>query len=334
MAKRVFIETFGCQMNLLDSELVRDQLVAQGFSLAPSAADADVVLFNTCAVREASEQKVLSRLGVLGKRKKERPDLVVGLLGCMAERTGEQLQRALKHLDVVVGPSELDRLPALLDDVAAGQGQVRALSGHAVRRSRTLDAAMDRLEALDQGRLVEPDLAQAQRYVRITRGCNKMCSFCIVPFTRGPELHREPDAIVDEVRRLVAAGAVEVTLLGQTINHYRHGDTSFARLLARVHDEVPELARLRFLTSYPRDFSDEALEVMASRPRVCAFLHVPAQSGSDRLLVKMNRGYTVAQYLELVRRARDAVPNLAIVGDMIVGYPSETDEDHHASLEL
>ena len=130
-----------------------------------------------------------------------------------------------------------------------------------------------------------------------------MCSFCIVPFTRGPELHREPDAIVDEVRRLVAAGAVEVTLLGQTINHYRHGDTSFARLLARVHDEVPELTRLRFLTSYPRDFSDEALEVMASRPRVCAFLHVPAQSGSDRLLVKMNRGYTVAQYLELVRRA-------------------------------
>lgn len=334
VSKRVYIETFGCQMNVLDTELVRDQLLGLGFAMAPRADDADVVLFNTCAVREASEQKVLSRLGVLGKRKKERPDLVVGLLGCMAERTGEQLQRALKHLDVVVGPSELDRLPALLDDVAAGQGQVRALSGHAVRRSRTLDLAMDRLEALDQGRMVEPDAAQAQRYVRITRGCNKMCSFCIVPFTRGPELHREPDAIVDEVRRLVTAGAVEVTLLGQTINHYRHGDTTFARLLARVHDEVPELARLRFLTSYPRDFTDEALEVMATRPRVCAFLHVPVQSGSDRLLVKMNRGYTVAHYLDLVQRARAAMPHLAIVGDMIVGYPSETDEDHRASLEL
>ncbi len=333
-AKRVFIETFGCQMNVLDSELVRDQLVSLGFTVAPKADLADVVLFNTCAVREASEQKVLSRLGVLAKRKKERPDLVVGLLGCMAERTGEQLQRALKHLDVVVGPSELDRLPALLEHVAAGQGQVRALSGHAVRRSRTLDAAMDRLEALDQGRMVEPEGAQAQRYVRVTRGCNKMCSFCIVPFTRGPEVHREPDAIIDEVRRLVAAGAVEVTLLGQTINHYRHGDTTFARLLARVHDEVPELARLRFLTSYPRDFTDEALATMAARPRICAFLHVPAQTGSDRLLRTMNRGYTVAQYLDLIARARAAVPNLAIVGDMIVGYPSETDEDHRASLEL
>ncbi|MBI1944104.1 MAG: tRNA (N6-isopentenyl adenosine(37)-C2)-methylthiotransferase MiaB [Deltaproteobacteria bacterium] len=332
--RRVFIETFGCQMNVLDSELVRDQLLALGYRLVPSAADADVVLFNTCAVRATSEQKVLSRLGVMGKRKKERPELVVGMLGCMAERAGADLQRALKHLDVVVGPSELDRLPALLDEVAAGQGQVRALSGHAVRRSRTLDAAMERLEALDQGRLVDPDQASAQRYVRVTRGCNKMCSFCIVPFTRGPETHRDPDAIVDEVRRLVAAGAVEVTLLGQTINHYRHGEVGFAHLLARVHDEVPELPRLRFLTSFPRDFGDDALEVMATRARICPFLHVPAQSGSDRLLKKMNRGYTVEQYLELVRRARSALPQLAIVGDMIVGYPSETDADHEASLEL
>lgn len=333
-ARRVFIETFGCQMNVLDSELVRDQLVALGYRLVPRAADADVVLFNTCAVREQSEQKVLSRLGVMSKRKKQEPDLVVGMLGCMAERTGAELQRALKHLDVVVGPSELDRLPALLDGVAAGQGQQRALSGHAVRRSRTLDAAMDRLEALDQGRLVDPDESSAQRYVRITRGCNKMCSFCIVPFTRGPESHRDPDAIVAEVRRLVEAGAVEVTLLGQTINHYRSGDTSFAKLLARVHDEVPALARLRFLTSYPRDFTDETLEVMATRERLCAFLHVPAQSGSDRMLKRMNRGYTVAEYLDLVERARARMPQVAIVGDMIVGYPSESDEDFEASLEL
>lgn len=332
--RRVFIETFGCQMNVLDSELVRDQLMALGYRLVPRAADADVVLFNTCAVREASEQKVLSRLGVMGKRKKQEPGLVVGMLGCMAERTGAELQRALKHLDVVVGPSELDRLPALLDGIAAGQGPQQALSGHAVRRSRTLDAAMDRLEALDQGRLVDPDESSAQRYVRITRGCNKMCSFCIVPFTRGPETHRDPDAIVEEVKRLVQAGAVEVTLLGQTINHYRHGDTTFAHLLARVHDEVPDLARLRFLTSYPRDFTDETLDVMATRERLCRFLHVPAQSGSDVLLRKMNRGYTVEAYLDLVRRARERMPDVAIVGDMIVGYPAETDEDFQASLEL
>jgi tRNA-2-methylthio-N6-dimethylallyladenosine synthase len=337
--KRVFLETFGCQMNVLDSELVRDQMLSLGYRFVPRAEDADVVLYNTCAVRDQSEQKVLSRLGVMSRRKKERPDLVVGMLGCMAERTGGELAQRLKHLDVVVGPSELDRLPALLDElVEARRGGARAqrvaLSGHSSRRSKTLDAAMDRLEALDQGRLVDPDAATTQAYVRITRGCNKFCSFCVVPMTRGPEVHRDPDAIVAEVQRLVQAGAVEVTLLGQTINHYRHQDTSFGALLARVHDEVPALRRLRFLTSYPRDFTDEALDVMASRERICAFLHIPAQSGSDRMLQLMNRGYTRAQYLSLIERARARMPNLAIVGDMIVGYPTETDEDFEASLSL
>jgi tRNA-2-methylthio-N6-dimethylallyladenosine synthase len=341
--KRVFLETFGCQMNVLDSELVRDQLLTLGYRFVPKAEDADIVLFNTCAVREQSEQKVLSRLGVMSIRKKEQPELVVGMLGCMAERTGAELSRKLKHLDVVVGPSELDRLPALLEQLhgerrAGIVSKQVALSGHSSRRSQTLDAAMDRLEALDQGRLVDPDAASSQAYVRITRGCNKFCSFCIVPHTRGPEVHRDPDAIVAEVRKLAEGGALEVTLLGQTINHYKHEDergvTSFATLLARVHDEVPELKRLRFLTSYPRDFTDEALDVMASRPRICAFLHIPAQSGSNRVLKLMNRGYTVEQYLDLVERAKARMPHIAIVGDMIVGYPSETDEDFEASLSL
>jgi tRNA-2-methylthio-N6-dimethylallyladenosine synthase len=338
--KKVFLETFGCQMNVLDSELVRDQMLSLGYRFVPTADEADVVLYNTCSVRDQSEQKVLSRLGVMNKRKKERPDLVVGMLGCMAERAGADLAQKLKHLDVVVGPSELDRLPGLIDEIveARGAGERRAqrvaLSGHSNRRSKTLDAAMDRLEALDQGRLVDEDAAHTQAYVRITRGCNKFCSFCIVPMTRGPEVHREPDAIVAEVKKLVAAGAVEVTLLGQTINHYKHGDTTFAQLLARVHDEVPELPRLRFLTSYPRDFTDEALDVMASRERICGFLHIPAQSGSDRMLKLMNRGYTRAEYLGLIERARSRMKNLAIVGDMIVGYPTETDDDFEASLSL
>jgi tRNA-2-methylthio-N6-dimethylallyladenosine synthase len=232
-----------------------------------------------------------------------------------------------------VGPSELDRLPELLQGAFNGEKQI-ALSGHTSRRSRTLDAAMDRLEALDRGRLVDPDEASKQAYVRITRGCNKFCSFCVVPYTRGPEVHREPDAIVAEVRKLVDAGAQEVTLLGQTINHYHHGDTSFAKLLARVHDEVPNLPRLRFLTSFPRDFTDEALDVMASRERICKFLHIPAQSGSDKMLARMNRGYTVEQYMSLIARAKKVMPDVAIVGDMIVGYPGETDEDFEASLQL
>ena len=221
----------------------------------------------------------------------------------------------------------------LLENVRA-EGQQMALSGHAIRRSRTLDAAMDRLEALDQGRLVDPDAAQTQAYVRITRGCNKFCSFCVVPMTRGPEVHRPAAAIVEEVQRLVKGGALEVTLLGQTINHYKSDGTDFATLLARVHDEVPDLRRLRFLTSYPRDFTDEALDVMASRPRICPFLHIPAQSGSNRMLQLMNRGYTRELYMGLIDRARVRMPDVSIVGDMIVGYPTETDEDFEASLSL
>ena len=340
--KRVFLETFGCQMNILDSELVRDQLLTLGYSFVREAEGADIVLYNTCAVRAQSEQKVLSRLGVMQIRKKTQPNLIVGMLGCMAERTGGDLAKKLKHLDVVVGPSELDRLPAMLEqlsnerrvETAEQHSQQVALSGHTNRRSKTLDAAMDRLEALDQGRLVDDVAKHTQAYVRITRGCNKFCSFCVVPYTRGPEVHREPDAIVDEVRKLAQAGALEVTLLGQTINHYKHGDTNFAQLLKRVHDEVPELPRLRFLTSHPRDFTDETLDVMASSPRMLRFLHVPAQSGSDRVLKLMNRGYDTEVYLGLIERAKARMPDIAIVGDMIVGYPTETDEDFEASLEL
>ncbi len=343
--KRVFLETFGCQMNILDSELVRDQLVTLGYSFVRDAEAADIVLYNTCAVRAQSEQKVLSRLGVMQIRKKEQPDLIVGMLGCMAERTGGDLAKKLKHLDLVVGPSELDRLPGLLEQLGGERRlafservgkreQLVALSGHTSRRSKTLDAAMDRLEALDQGRLVDDAALHTQAYVRITRGCNKFCSFCVVPYTRGPEVHREPDAIVDEVRKLALAGALEVTLLGQTINHYKSGDTSFAQLLKRVHDEVPELPRLRFLTSHPRDFTDETLDVMASSARMSRFLHVPAQSGSDRILKLMNRGYDTEIYLRLIERAKSRMPDIAIVGDMIVGYPTETDEDFAASLEL
>jgi tRNA-2-methylthio-N6-dimethylallyladenosine synthase len=339
VGKRVFLETFGCQMNILDSELVRDQLITLGYRFVPRADDADIVLYNTCAVRDQSEQKVMSRLGVMKQRKQTQPNLVVGMLGCMAERTGAAVAQTHRHLDLVVGPSELDTLPMLLQQVVheralGNSGQQVQLSGHTSRRSKTLDAAMDRLEALDQGRLVDPDHAHHQAYVRITRGCNKFCSFCVVPYTRGPEVHRDPDAVVAEVRKLVEGGAVEVTLLGQTINHYQHGDTSFARLLQRVHDEIPQLPRLRFLTSYPRDFTDETLDVMANSERMCRFLHIPAQSGSDRMLRQMNRGYTRDTYLSLIERARARMPDIAIVGDMIVGYPSETDEEFEASLSL
>jgi tRNA-2-methylthio-N6-dimethylallyladenosine synthase len=340
LSRQVYLETFGCQMNVLDSELIKDQLSALGYQFVEHADNADVVLYNTCSVRDQAEHKVVSRLGRMRQRKEKQPDLIVGMLGCMAERTGQEVAKSFPALDLMCGPSELDRLPMLLENLYTQEARRGApemqfaLSGHNSRRSQTRDLAMDRLEAMDQGRVVESGKQSFQAYVRITRGCNKFCAFCVVPYTRGPEVHRSPDAIVQEVRKLVDNGTKEVTLLGQTINHYNADDTNFAQLLRRIHDEVPDLPRLRFLTSYPRDFSDEALDVMASSPRICGFLHIPAQHGNNRVLKKMNRGYTKEEYLSLIHRARTRMADISIVGDMIVGFPTESDDEFEDSLEL
>ncbi len=381
------METFGCQMNELDSELVSGQLRALGYEFTPDAAAADIVLYNTCSVREHAEQKVWSRLGELRLRKLEQPGLVVGVLGCMAERDGTDLIRRMPVVDILCGPGELDKVPALLDNAVRtraslaaddrGNGPARsanqvALQGSTSRRSATLAAAEDRLEMLDLSRAVSPTDHRATAYVRITRGCNKFCTYCVVPFTRGAEVHRPPGHIVDECRRLADAGVIEVTLLGQTVNHYRfeHGaavtvggivqpqkgrsyqgghrsdpfrgeaTTTFAGLLARIHDEVPTIRRLRFVTSYPRDFGDDVLEVIRDHPRICRYLHVPGQSGSDRILKLMNRGYTVGEYLEFLDRARAHLHQpeigrpLTIAGDIIVGFPTETEDDHRATAAL
>ncbi|MFA6046640.1 MAG: radical SAM protein, partial [Phycisphaerales bacterium] len=353
MARTVYLETFGCQMNELDSELVSGQLRALGYTFTQDASGADVVLYNTCSVREHAEQKVWSRLGELKATKLERPGLVVGVLGCMAERDGAALMRRMPVVDVMCGPGELDKLPTLLDnavrtrtslladasvdepqEVSARQA---ALQGGTSRRSATLAAAADTLEMLDLSRstfATEGDAGTPKKtaYVRITRGCNKFCTYCVVPFTRGAEVHRPPQHIIDECKLLADQGVIEITLLGQTVNHYRfeHGAavtiggvvqpqkgrsylgghrrdpfagnhvTTFADLLRRIHDEVPSIQRLRFVTSYPRDFGDDVLEVIRDHPRICRYLHVPAQTGSDRLLKLMNRGYEVGEYLEFL----------------------------------
>jgi tRNA-2-methylthio-N6-dimethylallyladenosine synthase len=402
MASRtVYIETFGCQMNELDSELVSGQLRALGYRFVPEADAADVVLYNTCSVREHAEQKVWSRLGELAVRKREEPALVVGVLGCLAERDGEALVKRMPVVDILCGPGELDKLPGLLDNAVRTreslvaeevrqsdsaterQGEKQlvsarqvALQGSASRRSATLAAAGDSLELLDLSRSISavdgPEGLKKSAYVRITRGCNKFCTYCVVPFTRGAEVHRPPRHIVDECKRLADAGVIEVTLLGQTVNHYRfeHGaavtvgglvqpqkgrtyagghsrdpfaganTTTFADLLAMIHDEVPGIRRLRFVTSYPRDFGNDVLEVMREKPRICRYLHVPGQSGSDRILKLMNRGYTVSEYVEFLDRARSYLHQpeigrpLTISGDFIIGFPTETDEDFEATVAL
>ncbi len=334
----VFIDTYGCQMNVLDSELVQGQLTALGYEFVSSAQDAGIVLLNTCSVRELSEQKVWSHLGRLKLRKADQKNLIVGVLGCMAEREGPAILKRMPHVDVVCGPSNLDRLPTLIDNARQNAGAQLSLAGHTSRRSATLEQAQDGVATLDLSRATSPLEQKFQAYVRITRGCNKFCAFCVVPFTRGPEVHRAPGDIIEEIRRLLDKGVREVTLIGQTVNHYHHEDggvsTSFADLLYQVHEQVPDLWRLRFVTSYPRDFGDDALDAMAACPRICRYLHIPAQSGSNTMLRKMNRGYTRELYLDLLARARARMPDISLAGDMIVGYPGETDADHQSSITL
>lgn len=337
---KVMMTTYGCQMNVLDSELVQGQLEALGYGFTTELDEAGVVLLNTCSVRELSEQKVWSQLGRLGAlKRKDKPDLVVGVLGCMAEREAKGIFDRMPHVDLVCGPSMLDKVPTLVENAVQNSGERQvALTGHTARRSAVLDAAQDGIESLDLSRAFSPIDSKFQAYARITRGCNKFCSFCVVPHTRGPEVHRPPKHVVDEVKRLVDAGALEVTLLGQTINHYvyREGEktTTFADLLVLIHESVPELPRLRFLTSYPRDFTDEALDAMASCERICRYLHVPAQSGSNAMLKVMNRGYSVEEYFAFLARARERMPDIRLSGDMIIGFPGETEEDHAASIAL
>jgi tRNA-2-methylthio-N6-dimethylallyladenosine synthase len=385
---RVYLETFGCQMNELDSELVRGQLVSLGYSMVERDEDAQVVLYNTCSVRELAEQKALSRVGRIGVRKREGERLILGVLGCMAERDGVDMLRRHPQVDILCGPAELDRLPQLIDNVrraqaadAGGQAPAAAspargvaLAGNRSRRTATLGAAEDGLEALDLSRAFDPQARENpwSAYVRITRGCNKFCTYCVVPYTRGAEVHRPPDHIVEECRRLADAGALEVTLLGQTVNHYRytHGTavtvagreapqvgpglrafrenqgisgasapaglrvTTFADLLRRIHEEVPAIQRLRFVTSYPRDFGPDVLAAMRDSPRICRYLHAPAQSGSDAVLARMNRGYSVAEYEEFVERVFETLPDATLAGDIIVGFPGETDADFEATCSL
>jgi tRNA-2-methylthio-N6-dimethylallyladenosine synthase len=344
MRRKLYMETFGCQMNVLDSELVLGQLRAHGYETVDNRDHADVIIYNTCSVREHAEQKVWSRLGELRPRKAADPGLVIGVIGCLAEREGKELFQRNPHVDILCGPGELDKLANLVHNAAiTNQGGPRrrhvALMGAASRRSSTLVAAEDTLEMLDLSRSISPSDGISQAYVRITRGCNKFCTYCVVPYTRGPEVHRPPGNIIEEVKKLTDAGYREVTLLGQTINHYafEHGDgrtTTFAQLLYEIHEAVPHLPRLRFVTSFPRDFTDEALAAMRDCARICRYLHVPAQHGSDRILKLMNRGYTSGQYRDFIARAREHMPDISIASDFIVGFPTETEEDFAQTMQL
>ncbi len=334
----VFIETFGCQMNVLDSELVLGDLRRCGYTVIDDPELADVILINTCSVRQRAEAKVHSRLGELKQLKQRRGDLLIGVIGCMAERDAEGIREQAPHVDILCGPGEIGRLPRLIEQARSDGRTTVAVTRDWSRRTPVAHRAInDDLEALDRSREPAADGPLIQAYIRAQRGCDKFCSYCVVPYVRGPERSRPPEHIVEEARRLAGAGTVEITLLGQTINSYAfaEGDrvVRLPELLERVH-EVSGIQRLRFVTSFPGDFDEAILAAMRDLPKVCEYLHLPAQSGSNRILKAMRRDHTVEHYNELVDRARQTVPGLSLAGDFIVGFSGETDEDFEATCRL
>jgi tRNA-2-methylthio-N6-dimethylallyladenosine synthase len=314
-----FTETFGCQMNVNDSEKVAGLLQADGYERAASPNTADVVFINTCAVREKAAEKLYHALGRLKKAKRERPGLIVGVGGCVAQLEGTAVLDRAPQVDVLVGTHNLSSVPELVRRARAGQGRGVDLD----RRADTFDVPIDAVA----------HSSRVRAYVTAIEGCNHVCSFCVVPRTRGPEVCRDPDAIVDEVRSLVARGYPEVMLLGQTVNAYRHRTLDFAGLLARV-DAVDGLVRLRFTTSHPEHVDARMARALRDLPKVCPYLHLPVQSGSDRILAGMRRGYTRRQYLDTVALLRDHVPALALSTDVIVGYPGETQGEFEETVSL
>lgn len=324
--EKVYIETYGCQMNFADSEVVGAILQEGGYGLATGVEEADYVLINTCAIRDNAEQRVRHRVRELRALQGRRHNLRIGVLGCMAERLQSRLMEEEENVSFVCGPDAYRRLPALLAQVREGR------QAAAVELSTTETYA-----DIEPVRLASNGVSA---YVSIMRGCQNYCTYCVVPYTRGRERSRDPQTIVEEVRTLYAQGYREVTLLGQNVNSYKWdqgvddgGDVGFPGLMERVAAVSPKL-RVRFATSHPKDLSDELIEVMASHENICRCIHLPVQSGSNRMLKAMNRRYTVEWYLDRVDAIRRAMPDCSITTDVIAGFCGETLEDHEATLEL
>lgn len=325
--KKIFIQTFGCQMNKLDSELVLGRLIDAGYEEARNESEADVILFNTCSVRRHAEDRVYSRIGALRRVKQKRPGLIVGVIGCMAQSEGRALLQRSDVVDLICSPNRLTELPLLLRQVNGGSPVVAIDSDRSASRGAV---------SIGTGRKTRARLAPWHAYVAAMTGCDNFCSYCVVPRLRGAEISRPPAEIIEEVRRLADGGCKEITLLGQNVNSYGAGLTprvTLADLLAML-DPIAGIERMSFVTSHPKDLTRDLLKAMATLPKVCEYLHVPPQSGSDRILKLMNRGYTSAHYRELLATAREIVPGIELAGDFIVGFPTETDDDFARTLTL
>ena len=336
--KKMYIESYGCQMNFSDSEIVASILINEGFSTTPNLEDADIVFVNTCSIREKAEQTVRNRLKVYNAiKKKQNPKMLVGVLGCMAERLKDKFLEEEKLVDMVVGPDAYRDLPNLIDEVTDGRKAVNVI--------------LSKEETYAEISPVRLGGNGVTAFVSITRGCDNMCTFCVVPFTRGRERSRDPKSIVQECHQLVKDGYKEVTLLGQNVDSYLwHGgglkkdfnklskeeqekSTNFAQLLAMVAEVSPEL-RVRFSTSHPKDMQDDVIHTIAKYENICNYIHLPVQSGNSRILELMNRGYTREWYLNRIESIRKIIPDCAISMDIISGFCSETEEEHQDTLSL
>src|SRR3954470_17797029 len=335
MTRRLYIETVGCQMNVLDSEMVVADLRKRGYELARDLDAADVILFDTCSVREQAENKTYSALGRLRSFKKQHPEKIIGVVGCMAQKDQQLVFRRAPYVDLVVGPGQLARIPELIDEVASGRGPQMAVS--LGRKEGPVEAIKRSHETFDP--LRDPSMRPTpfQAYLRIQIGCDKFCTYCIVPMTRGPEQGRPPDQILAEARVLANQGCKEITLIGQTVNSYRHTSggrtTRLCDLLYALH-EIDGIRRLKFVTNYPKDMTDDLLQAVRDLPKCSPYLHVPAQSGSNEILTRMKRGYTVEEYRDMMSRIRATVPEAAVTSDFIVGFCGETEADFQLTYDL
>ncbi len=335
MTKRLYIETVGCQMNMLDSELVVANLRQRGFELTNRPEGADAILFNTCSVRQRAEDKVYSALGRLRTLKQLHPQKVIGVLGCMAQKDQRLIFERAPYVDVVVGPGQLHQVPDLIQKVQEGAGRQMEVS--LGRRDGSLGAIKRSHESFDPLRDAQMRPTPYQAYVRIQIGCDKFCTYCIVPMVRGPEQGRPPEQILAEAIALADQGCLEIILLGQTVNSYRYqqGETTtrLSDLLYRLHD-IPGIQRIKFVTNYPKDMSRPLLEAVRDLPKCSPYLHVPAQSGSNAVLERMRRGYTVEEYRAMMQQIREIIPAAAISSDFIVGFCGETEHDFRQTATL
>ena len=317
--RKLYIETYGCQMNVGDSEIVVSIMQPEGYRYTESLEEADIVLINTCSIRDNAEQRIWGRLSEMRRMRKQKPSLIIGIIGCMAERLKEELTKGGTGVDIVAGPDAYRDLPRLVREVDNGGAGV--------------NVELSKEETYAEIAPVRLDKNGVSAFIAIMRGCNNYCSYCVVPYTRGIERSRDAATIVAEARTLFENGYREVTLLGQNVNSYRTGEVDFPELLKQVA-EISPLLRVRFATSHPKDISDKLLETMASMPNICKAIHLPAQSGSTEMLKRMNRKYTREWYLERVAAIRRYMPDCAITTDLIAGFAHETEEEHQDTISL